>query len=375
MRRFWMRYGKKARWSFCALALSAMVWGAATTSCAAFGRRPEGARLERIRHSENAVNDRFVNLVPTQKTEDGTLLHTLWGQVEGRQERTPSRAIPVDERRGADFELPPTSGLRVTWIGHATTLVEIDGGRVLFDPVWSERVSPNSHIGPLRHHPVPIPLEELPPIDAVVISHDHYDHLDMATVVALASSTRCRFVVPIGVGAHLDAWSIPADRIQELDWHERTTFAGMTVIATPARHYSGRGLADGDRTQWASWVVRGRTRAVYFSGDTGDFDEFGRIGEQYGPFDITLLKIGAYGPTWPDVHMTPEEAVSAHVKLRGSLLLPVHWATFNLAFHAWNEPADRVLSAARSAGVRLAVPRPGQMVDLGAPPAPQVWWR
>jgi L-ascorbate metabolism protein UlaG (beta-lactamase superfamily) len=223
-----------------------------------------------------------------------------------------------------------------------------------------------------------VSLGGLPALDVVLITHDHYDHLDMAAVQAIARASahrQARFVVPLGVGAHLERWGVPAGRIAELDWEESVDVGALTLTATPARHFSGRGVRDGDRTLWASWVVDGPTRRVFHSGDSGPWEGFADIGARHGPFDLTMVKIGAYGPTWPDIHLDPEQAVAAHQALRGALLLPIHWGTFNLAFHAWDEPAERVLAAAEAAGVALVMPRPGQPVEPDAPPAVVPWWR
>jgi L-ascorbate metabolism protein UlaG (beta-lactamase superfamily) len=265
--------------------------------------------------------------------------------------------------------------LHVTWFGHASSLVEIDGARVLIDPVWSERCSPSRLAGPHRLHRAPIELADLPSLDAVVISHDHYDHLDMATIQWLAAERTAPFLVPLGVGAHLEKWGVPLDRIIELDWDEETTVGPIRFVATPAQHFSGRRIAKRNYTLWASWVIAGPTHKVFYSGDTGYFDGFARIGAEYGPFDATLVQIGAYDPSWPDIHMTPEEGVSTHLDVRGGLLIPVHWGTFVLAFHPWAEPVDRAWKESKARGVTLAVPRPGERVDVSDPPAVDGWWQ
>ncbi|WP_346764612.1 MBL fold metallo-hydrolase [Rhodococcus sp. HNM0569] len=271
--------------------------------------------------------------------------------------------------------------LAVTWYGHSSVLIEVDGRRVLTDPVWSERVSPSRTVGPGRLHPVPGALADLPPIDAVVVSHDHYDHLDRRTVTELVRTQKAPFVVPLGIGAHLRRWAVPADRIVELDWDESADVAGLTLTCTEARHFSGRFLTR-NPTQWASWVIAGEHRRVFFGGDSGYTARFARVGERYGPFDLTLLPVGAYDHRWADVHMTPEEAVSTHRELEqgdasAGTLVPIHWATFDLAFHAWSEPVDRLVSAAADAGTHIVVPTPGQRVvperDRSTAIA-QPWW-
>lgn len=348
----------------------------ATTSISSFGKRATGARLDRIVHSPQYRDGKFHNLVATTSVPQGTLMGTLWKFAVGAEQRTPPRPIPLERRAARDFAKPPASGLRVTWIGHASSLLELDGARILFDPVWAERVSPSSILGPKRHHPTPIALEEVPPVDAVVVSHNHYDHLDMGTVQRLAAANpKTKFFVPLGVGAHLNAWGIPDARIVELDWYQEGVVGPLTLTATPARHFCGRAGFDADENLWASWVARGPTHRVFYSGDTGASDEFARIGERYGPFDLTLIQIGTYGETWPDIHTTPEEAVAMHLSLKGKVMLPVHWMTFNLAFHRWDEPADRVVAAAEKSAIRLVIPVPGQMIEPSNPPPVKLWWR
>lgn len=263
--------------------------------------------------------------------------------------------------------------LAATWYGHASAMVEVDGQRILLDPVWGERVSPSRTVGPRRLHPPPVPIEDVPRVDAILISHDHYDHLDLPTVRSLVRTQTAPFVVPVGIGAHLRRWRVPADRIIELDWGQHTDIGELRLICTQARHFSGRGLSR-DNTLWASWVIRGPRHRVYFGGDTGYTAGFADIGAEHGPFALTLLPIGAYGAQWPHIHMNPEEAVRAHGDLNGDVLLPIHWATFDLAFHGWAEPAQRLCVAAAEAGVSLALPMPGQRISDDAAPPTEDWW-
>jgi L-ascorbate metabolism protein UlaG (beta-lactamase superfamily) len=267
----------------------------------------------------------------------------------------------------------PAAPLAATWLGHASVLIEIDGHRVLADPVWSDRVSPSPTVGPHRLHPLPTDPADLPHLDAILISHDHYDHLDTATIAQLAATQDAPFLVPLGVGAHLRGWGVPEDRIVELDWDEAAHIGDLTVTCTEARHFSGRGFAR-NTTLWSSWALLGPRHRVFFGGDTGYTPAFGGIGARYGPFDLTVLPIGAYGDAWPDIHMNPEEAVRAHGDLGGATLLPIHWATFDLAFHRWAEPVERLQAAADERGVRLALPRPGGRVDPGAELPTEPWW-
>ena len=331
-------------------------------------------RAARTAASPNFGEGRFRNPVPTRGVLPGRLLDQIVRRLREGTETEPRRELPVLRPTAADYATPPANGVRATWLGHSSVLLEIDGATLLLDPVWAERASPFGFAGPRRFHPPPMALEALPPLDAVLVSHDHYDHLDRAAVSALAGRG-VRIVTSLGVGERLERWGIPPERITELDWHESTTVSSLTVTATPARHFSGRGIRDRDRSLWSSWVIAGPTRRAFFSGDTGFFEALGEIGAAHGPFDLNLIKIGAYSEAWPDVHMTPEEAVRAHGLLGGSALLAIHWGTFDLAFHAWNEPPERLVRAAGAAGVEVFIPRPGEVVDPALPLEPEPWWR
>ncbi|MBB2913615.1 L-ascorbate metabolism protein UlaG (beta-lactamase superfamily) [Streptosporangium becharense] len=352
------------------LALAAAGWALKDVP-AELGGRAAGERLERMRRSPQFRDGVFRNATPgAEAPSPQSARELVWNMFLNRGQRRPAARIPVVASPSGG---PSPDGLSVIWYGHATALLEIEGRRVLLDPVWSRRASPSQLVGPRRLHPLPGPLAGLPPLDAVVISHDHYDHLDRATVRALTALQTAPFLVPLGIGAHLERWGVPASRIVELDWEEETTVAGLRFAATAARHFSGRTL-NRNVTLWGSWVIAGRAKRVFYAGDSGYFDGYAGIGAAYGPFDLTLLPIGAYSPAWPDIHMTPEEAVTAHLDLGGRLMLPVHWATFTLAAHPWAEPVDRLWREAKARDVRLAVPRPGERVDTGDVPMLESWW-
>lgn len=318
----------------------------------------------------------FANLEPASTTglDREQMRLIAWELLGNRGGSRPGAPIPL--AAPGIFDGDP-SRLAVSWLGHSTALVEIDGYRVLTDPVWSERCSPSDVVGPQRLHPPPMQLEGLPAVDAVVISHDHYDHLDIDTIMALARTQRAPFFVPLGVGAHLRGWGIPEHRIVELDWHQSAKVDELTVVCLPARHFSGRFL-DRNTTLWASWAFIGPTHRAYFGGDTGYTKSFAQIGVDHGPFDLTLMPIGAYNPAWPDVHMNPEDAVQAHLDMTDAgsgLLVPVHWGTFRLAPHPWAEPVERLLAATAAAQVKVAVPTPGQRIDSAAPAQSNPWWQ
>jgi L-ascorbate metabolism protein UlaG (beta-lactamase superfamily) len=311
---------------------------------------------------------------------DGSYLEMTRGFFSGgSKHRTPAAAVAHLARRGSDFPDPPPPGLRVTWLGHSTMLLDIDGQRLLIDPVFCERSSPFSFAGPSRFYPSPLPLAELPRVDAILISHDHYDHLDTETVRELAGR-ELTWIAPLGVGAHLAGWGVPEARIEELDWWQHLQIGSVAVTATPARHFSGRSVlfTDRNRTLWAGYALVGPTHRVYYSGDTAMFDGFIEIGRKLGPFDLTMIEVGAYNRLWRDVHLGPEQAVRAHRLARGKHFLPVHWGLFDLAMHGWTEPIERVLVAAQAEGADVYTPRPGETVIVTADSARRTpitrWW-
>jgi len=334
-----------------------------------FGKRAEGARLARIEASPQWHDGQFENPQPLQ--------NDTWGMFTGllsvSPHVAPTRPLPTAPNVRQTLARPPSSGLRATWFGHSSALLELDGVRVLTDPIWSRRASPVSWAGPERWYAPPLELGALPSIDAVLISHDHYDHLDQASVVAL-NRAGTKFIVPLGIGAHLAYWGVPESRIVELDWWQRTRVGAIEVVSTPARHASGRALLDYGAKLWTGYALLGKAARVYYSGDTGLFPALAEIGARLGPFDLTLIEVGQYDRAWPDWHLGPEQAVRAHQMVRGRVLLPVHWGTFALAYHGWTEPIERTLAAGRIAQVPVAVPLPGESFEPARGLPAQRWW-
>ena len=252
--------------------------------------------------------------------------------------------------------------------------MKLRGGWWITDPVFAERASPFSFAGPKRFHAPPISIAELPALQGVLLSHDHYDHLDSHAVMQLEGKTQV-FLCTLGVGDRLVSLGIPPEKVQQYDWWQGTEVNGVRFTATPAQHFSGRGLGDGNRTLWASWVIETGEQRVFFSGDTGYFSGFAEIGKRFGPFDLTLMETGAYNESWPYVHMHPEQTVQAHVDLGGRWLLPIHNGTFDLSMHAWWDPFERVVELSQQRGIPLTTPMMGERLNIAAPHAGSHWWQ
>jgi L-ascorbate metabolism protein UlaG (beta-lactamase superfamily) len=334
---------------------------------------PGADRIERIHTSPNYNDGAFRNLVNLPKPgSTGSIWAALYDWFAGRAERAPSGEMPVAQLEN----LRMGDGLtHVTWMGHSTVLIEIDGKLVMTDPVFSDHASPYAWLPPKSFYKtMPVSLDDIDFIDVVLISHDHYDHLDHKTMTALAKKVG-QFVVPLGVGSHLQHWGIDEERTTELDWWQNTTIATLTLTATPAQHFSGRTLSGGNETLWAGWAIKGRSENIFFSGDTAYFPGFKDIGEKLGPFDLTLIECGAYNEAWSNVHMFPEQTAKAHRDLKGKVLLPIHWGRFDLALHPWTEPVERLNVAAKTAGINVTQPRIGERFALNGNLPQTAWWR
>lgn len=289
-----------------------------------------------------------------------------------RQSPAPEQALPV--RLISADELKTQAEPVLYRLSHSTMLIYLDGEYILTDPVFSDRASPVQWAGPKRFHPLPLSVESLPKIKAVVVSHDHYDHLDHATVMSLAEKVDY-FITPLKVGDHLRNWGIEESRIIELDWWQGTQIGSLKITATPTQHFSGRSLFDRDKTLWASWVIEGQQAKLYFSGDSGYFKGFKEIGERFGPFDITMIETGAYNTLWSQIHMLPEQSLQAHLDLKGKAMLPIHNSSFDLSLHDWQEPLETIYNLAQEHGVHLLTPTFGEKVNINSPKVSDTWWR
>jgi len=338
-----------------------------------------GHRAERIQGSPNFRDGVVQNILPTPRMENpfeagnlGRMLQAGAEYLRPGVERVPRQAPPtVLPDVGAIARRPP--GLHVTWLGHSTMLIGIDGALFLTDPVFSRRASPVQWAGPARFHAPPLALDQLPALDGVLLSHDHFDHLDREAILALARRGG-RLFVPLGVGQALLDWGIPPAQVQELDWWEHVEVAGVELHAAPARHFSGRSPRMSNRTLWMSWALLGPQHRAWFSGDTGPFDAgVAEIARRYGPLDMAMIETGAWHPAWGDIHLGPQQAVRMHRLLGAKALLPVHWGTFNLALHAWDEPILHIQELAARYELGLLAPLAGQTLRADAPFVAEPW--
>lgn len=330
-------------------------------------------KTDKYTSSPQRRGNRFRNPVPQPSEGIGKMLRITWNVLFKKPAGThPRGSMPVRTLARTQLEAAPDRSLYR--LGHSTMLIKLRGAYWLTDPVFSERASPFTWMGPKRFHQPPIALHDLPPLRGVILSHDHYDHLDRWSIEQLAATTDV-FLTPLGVGDRLIEWGVDPAKVHQLDWWQSIEIDGLRMTAAPAQHFSGRTPFDGNSTLWASWAIFDDELRVFFSGDTGYFDGFKTIGERLGPFDITLMETGAYDAQWPYVHMQPEQTLQAHKDLRGRWLMPVHNGTFDLAMHRWEEPFERIATLALQSDIPLATPRMGERIDLASPHAGERWWR
>lgn len=336
-----------------------------------FGSLPKGNRLERIRKLSNYRNNAIENLSFTPaKADDVSYLTLLWKFFAGNPNGSPKKRLP-----NAQPNFSRSENLKITWFGHSSYLIQVDGKNILVDPVFGSRPSPFQFMG---SKPFPgtdfISINELPEVDLLIITHDHYDHLDYRTLLGLKSRTK-QYLTSLGVGAHLERWGIDKGRITELAWNEHTMLLeDFYFQSVPARHFSGR-LFKRNQTLWSSFVLNTPSAKIFIGGDSGYDTHFKTIGEQFGPFDVAILECGQYDTMWPHIHLFPEQVALAAKDLKAAILIPVHWAKFKLALHDWDEPINRLLPAADKLGLVVATPKMGEsfypLQDLPS----NLWWK
>ena len=328
------------------------------------------------------IGRKFQNPVPTELGGLSLALKVLPMYFTNRNEREPRVPLGPFRTDASVYKRAPESGLRVTWFGHSSSLLEVDGVRLLIDPVWDERAAPVQWFGPKRFFAPTLELKALPELDAVLISHDHYDHLGKGTVQALAAQRPgLRWVTSLGVGMELQAFGVARERITELDWTESVAVTGqggktLKVTSVPSRHFSGRSVSNRNETLWAAFVLAGEQHKVYYGADSGLWDGFTALGKEYGPFELTMLEIGAFNELWRDIHLGPDGAMDAFQQMGGGLMMPVHWGLFDLALHGWREPIERMVELSEQRGSALFVPEPGlptEVVQGGQ--VRSNWWR
>jgi len=329
-----------------------------------------------LMNSKQYNGKKFANAVTTEvmisNSDKGSLLKEF---LKDSSHRRPSS--PLQFQQWIDSDANKSSNEpTITWFGHSAAMLKLDGKTLLLDPMLGRAPSPFPFAGKGRYSgKPPIDPEQLTSIDAIILSHDHYDHLDYGTIMKLKNKTK-RFIVPLGVAAHLIKWGISPSNIEEHDWWDEFNYEGIRLACTPARHFSGRSLTDRNATLWCSWVIRGKETNIFFSGDSGYGPHFKEIGDKYGPFDLTMMECGQYNERWASIHMTPEQTVEAHVDVRGEVLIPIHWGAFTLSLHSWTDPVERAVAAATVKSIKISTPRLGQPVPIHSESYPaEAWWR
>lgn len=341
----------------------------------AFGGRPSKSDIERFVSSSQFMEGRFRNAIETDMDMSaGDMFRTMIRFFQSSPGREPVEKLDVLHPDPLVIARPQPA-TRLTWFGHSAFLLQIDSLNILIDPMFGPVPAPHPWLGRARFTKgLPLAVEQLPHIDAIILSHDHYDHLDHGSILALKERTD-RFFVPLGVGAHLRAWGVTEERIEELDWWDGTTFRGLQLTCAPARHFSGRGVMDRFTTLWASWVIHGSTERIYFSGDGGYGPHFAEIGARYGPFDLALMECGQYNELWAQIHMMPEETAQAAVDVGAKRFMPIHWGSFALALHTWTDPVVRVTAKASELGIPITTPRIGEVMGFDGTTWPEeAWW-
>ena len=341
-----------------------------------FGGKHSKKDVERYSTSENYKEGKFENIkVANMDMSFSQTMGTLVDFIKGTDNSKPDFELPVEKIDSLGWEQNDSTD-RLFWFGHSSFLLKLDGKNILLDPMLGEVPAPHPWLGGKRYSKeLPIEIQKLPQIDVVLISHDHYDHLDYGSIQLLKEKVNL-FMVPLGVGAHLREWGVDESSIQEFDWWQESTYENIGLAFTPSRHFSGRGLTDRFSTLWGSWVIKGRSKNLYFSGDSGYGEHFKEIGEKFGPFDFAMMECGQYNEKWADIHMMPEETVQASADVNTKKAMPIHWGAFTLALHAWTDPVERFTQKAKQINLNYIIPKIGEEIDLNELKHDgDTWWK
>lgn len=342
-----------------------------------FGSTPSEAKIAEYSKSANYSEEHFVNRERVEMNFTfGQFVENLFKFLRTQPNTVPPRPLPVSHLDSTEVANYSSDSPRVVWFGHSAILLQISNKNILIDPMFGDVPAPHPWLGTKRFSKgLPLEIEKMPQIDAVIYSHDHYDHLDYGSIIKLKDKVN-KFYVPLGLGSHLLEWGIEASRIVELDWWYETKFEDLQLVCTPAQHFSGRGLSNRNSTLWASWVIKSEEHSIFFSGDSGYNSHFKEIGEKYGPFDFAMMECGQYNEQWKQIHMMPEQTVKAGLDVRAKLIMPIHWGAFKLAFHTWTDPVERLEVEAKRLGLPVTTPVIGVPIILSNPPLAPIghWW-
>ena len=326
--------------------------------------------------SQNYKNEKFINKDDVKMDMSfGDMLTVIGGMFKSIPNSIPKTNIEVQKIDSLNIVAHKNS-TRLIWFGHSTFLLQMNNKTILIDPMFGDVPAPHPMLGSKRFSKeLPIEIEKLPKIDAIILSHDHYDHLDYGSIMKLKSKVE-KFYTPLGVGVHLQEWGIEKERITELDWWEESTFDDLIFRCTPAQHFSGRGINDRGNTLWSSWIIQSKTENIFFSGDSGYAPHFKEIGRKYGPFDFAMIECGQYNELWPTIHMFPEETAQAAVDINAKKFMPIHWGAFKLAQHTWTDPIERVSNKAKELDITLVSPKIGEPIRLDSHEiSSEIWWK
>lgn len=342
----------------------------------AFGGTHSEAKKTIFEQSGHYKDGVFVNQITTKMDMNFSKIRSiLKDYAKGIPNQRPENPLPVLKVDSLTIASKSDSLGRITWFGHSAFLLELNGQNILLDPMFGIAAAPHPWLGPNRFSDgLPIEIEKLPKIDAVIFSHDHYDHLDYGTIIKLKSKVD-KFYTPLGVGSHLTAWGVEEDKIHELNWWDEIIHDDLLFAFVPARHFSGRGIFDRSTTMWGSWVIEFKNQKIYFSGDSGYGPHFKEIGEKYGPFDFAMLECGQYDKRWESIHLLPEQTAQAAIDLDTKLMMPIHWGSFVLALHSWKDPVERLAKKAKELNVNVITPKIGEQFLLNEPKIKNNnWW-